>query len=114
VECPQLIPVTFKICFSTLFPLKALNSLILLSTKPERAMAGKKMKKEKGKTPFFSISFAFFSAHVQQSRGLLNPSFPHSLGHVRASTTAASLCSSIKRLPRNFFPGSLFLKQKTF
>jgi hypothetical protein len=29
------------------------------------------------------------------SRGVLNPSFPHSLGHVRASTAATSLRSSI-------------------
>ncbi|MDR1231494.1 MAG: hypothetical protein LBK61_08855, partial [Spirochaetaceae bacterium] len=36
------------------------------------------------------------------SRGVLNPSFPHSLDHARASTVAISLRSSIK--PRNFGP----------
>ena len=32
----------------------------------------------------------------QQSCGVLNPSFPHSLDHARASTVAISLRSSIK------------------
>ncbi|MDR1230544.1 MAG: hypothetical protein LBK61_03980, partial [Spirochaetaceae bacterium] len=40
------------------------------------------------------------------SRGVLNPSFPHSLDHARASTVAISLRSSIMKAVYGFCAGA--------